>query len=133
MQNVRHELLGHVCERFGAFTIPRHRLETNCRPACYCGRMLAADMGGAVMSHYDEQRSHTDMLKDRIKALELTTNAAMSVSGHIKKAAFELGYQESMGCTELDYIIELARATVMVNDRNLELVHRYEHLMENDK
>lgn len=100
-----------------------------------------------MTDHYSEQRNHTEQLNELISrqrnSIDLltlqrdnykaTTEAAMAVSGQIKKAAFELGYQESMGCTELDYIIELARACTMVNDRNLELVQRYEHLMENNK
>lgn len=99
------------------------------------------------MSHYDEQRSHTEQLNELISKQRNTidlltlqrdnykacTDSAMAVSGKIKKAAFELSYQESMGCAALDYIIELAKACTMVNDRNLELVQRYEHLMENNK
>jgi len=46
----------------------------------------------------------------------------MNKTNEIETVAAELGYTESMECSALDYIIETAKASVMVNQKNVELV-----------
>jgi hypothetical protein len=69
----------------------------------------------------NEQREKISQLERINDGLMASIEANMAVSGQIKKAAFELGYHESMSCNELEYLIETARAVVMVNSKNIEL------------
>lgn len=59
--------------------------------------------------------------RERIAHLERVNDGLTSVIEKMKWAAKELGYNNSMTCSELDYLIETARAVVMVNQKNLEL------------
>jgi hypothetical protein len=52
----------------------------------------------------------------------------MNKTNEIETVAAELGYTESMECSALDYIIETAKASVMVNQKNVELVARLAEL-----
>lgn len=65
--------------------------------------------------------AENEHLKLRLKNQDVMITASLGVSGQIKKAAFELGYKDSMEATELDYLIETAMASVMVNQKNVEL------------
>lgn len=95
---------------------------------CGYGLVRAFSIDGVVMSHYDEQRSHTEQLNELINRQRGQPNKCEQTIEKIISAAEELGCHD-VDVDPLDYIIELARATVMVNDRNLELVQRYEHLI----
>lgn len=52
----------------------------------------------------------------------------MNRTNEIETVAAELGYTESMECSALDYIIETAKASVMVNQKNIELVAQVEDI-----
>jgi len=54
----------------------------------------------------------------------------MNKTKEIETVAAELGYTESMECSALDYIIETAKASVMVNQKNVELVAQVEALKD---
>lgn len=71
-----------------------------------------------LINEQRERIAHLERVNDGLMA---TIEANISVFGRIKKSAFELGYNESMSCSEFDYLIETARAVVMVNSKNLEL------------
>jgi uncharacterized protein YhaN len=59
--------------------------------------------------------------RERIARLERVNDGLSSTIEKMELAAKELGYDNSMTCSELDYLIETARAVVMVNQKNLEL------------
>jgi hypothetical protein len=48
----------------------------------------------------------------------------MNKTNEIETVAAELGYTEHMECSALNYIIETAKASVMVNQKNVELMAR---------
>lgn len=51
-------------------------------------------------------------------------------TNEIESVAAELGYAESMDCSALDYIIETAKASVMVNQKNVDLAEQVEALKD---
>lgn len=65
--------------------------------------------------------AENEQLKLRLKNQDVMITANLGVSGQIKKAAFELGYHGSMEVDELDYLIETAKASVIVNQKNVDL------------
>lgn len=69
----------------------------------------------------NQLREENQQLNLRLKNQDVMITASLGVSGQIKKAAFDLGYKDSMEATELDYLIETARASAMVNQKNVEL------------
>lgn len=52
----------------------------------------------------------------------------MNRTNEIETVAAELGYTEAAGVSALDYIIETAKASVMVNQQNVELMAQVEFL-----
>ena len=48
----------------------------------------------------------------------------------IESVAADLGYAESMDCSALDYIIETAKSSVMVNQKNVNLTAQVEALKD---
>lgn len=70
----------------------------------------------------NDLRAENELLKLKLKNQDTMITASLGVVGHTKKAAFELGYHPSMEVNELEYIIETARASAMVNQKNVELM-----------
>jgi hypothetical protein len=79
----------------------------------------------------NEQREKIAQLERINDGLMATIEANMAVSGKIKAAAVELGYFGNMPSDELDYLIETARAVVMVNSKNLELCAQLQYWEDN--
>jgi len=66
--------------------------------------------------------------REKIAHLERINDGLMSAIEKMELAAVELGYNNSMSCSELDYLIETARAVAMVNQKNFELTSKIEML-----
>lgn len=52
----------------------------------------------------------------------------MNRTKEIEAVAAELGYTEAMGVSALDYIIETAKASVMVNQKNFDIQREINHI-----
>jgi hypothetical protein len=59
--------------------------------------------------------------RERIAHLERVNDGLSSAIEKMELAAKDLGYNNSMTCSELEYLVETARAVAMVNSKNLEL------------
>ena len=83
---------------------------------CGCGIAEHQSVRYVLAADYDRLEQECERLRVRISNLEIVQSASIGVSGMIKSAASELGFDPAVDESALDYLIERARKADQVGD-----------------